>query len=252
MKVCTKCGMQIRDDAKFCDACGAQVLLPEETKSRACPNCGRYSENDVTFCSTCGTKLPVGRNGATVQNRTMHSTGMGYQRDSLNVGKPARTCPRCGRMMENAGYYCHHCQDAINNPMPVATLSVPCLLLSILCVIAIIYAPFIGSSTKYAVSLGAVLFRNLEYMVERQIMIFLLLFTVFVLNIATLCCACKKNNSAVFGSALTAGLLLLVFLVLACGGDNGKSMEYFQWGFWALLISNFIISMIAKMSEHSE
>src|SRR5262245_44197354 len=48
---CTSCGMDNREGAKFCDACG--TLLP-----LACPACGTANRPNAKFCNECGASLP--------------------------------------------------------------------------------------------------------------------------------------------------------------------------------------------------
>lgn len=49
---CSKCNVEISDDAKFCPVCGAKV----EPESK-CPNCGEKLDNGAKFCTKCGTKI---------------------------------------------------------------------------------------------------------------------------------------------------------------------------------------------------
>ena len=49
---CSKCNVEISDDAKFCPVCGAKV----EPESK-CPNCGEKLEDGAKFCTKCGTKI---------------------------------------------------------------------------------------------------------------------------------------------------------------------------------------------------
>jgi hypothetical protein len=48
--ICPKCG-QIAGQGKFCNNCGAPLMLLE------CPKCGAKSSADTRFCGECGTKL---------------------------------------------------------------------------------------------------------------------------------------------------------------------------------------------------
>lgn len=52
---CTKCGAEIKDGAKFCQACGAkQEMLGEE--KRFCKTCGAPLKPGAAFCTACGAK----------------------------------------------------------------------------------------------------------------------------------------------------------------------------------------------------
>lgn len=65
---CSKCGRKLSDDAKFCDACGAQVdevSHSENIKKDSykdgdvfkCPYCGEILPFDAIKCPTCGREL---------------------------------------------------------------------------------------------------------------------------------------------------------------------------------------------------
>jgi len=47
---CGNCGLDNRDGARFCRACGAPL-------NRACPACGTQAEADAKFCDACGSPL---------------------------------------------------------------------------------------------------------------------------------------------------------------------------------------------------
>jgi Double zinc ribbon len=46
---CQKCNHTNKDDAKFCNDCGAPLL-----KSKGCPSCEEINDNDAKFCDNCG------------------------------------------------------------------------------------------------------------------------------------------------------------------------------------------------------
>src|SRR5215470_6784187 len=48
--LCTSCGTENRDGAKFCDACGTALPL-------ACPSCGTANRPGAKFCNECGASL---------------------------------------------------------------------------------------------------------------------------------------------------------------------------------------------------
>jgi class 3 adenylate cyclase len=54
---CLKCGIDNREVARFCDACGAQL------QSR-CSSCGTLSRAGARFCDTCGASVAVPVSGA--------------------------------------------------------------------------------------------------------------------------------------------------------------------------------------------
>lgn len=51
-KTCPKCGKQNPKDAKFCNACGAEI--PERVK---CPYCQSENAKDSKFCNHCGKRI---------------------------------------------------------------------------------------------------------------------------------------------------------------------------------------------------
>src|SRR5712671_620622 len=48
--LCTSCGTENRDGAKFCDACGTPLPL-------SCPACGTANRPGAKFCNECGASL---------------------------------------------------------------------------------------------------------------------------------------------------------------------------------------------------
>src|SRR5712691_10108688 len=48
--LCTSCGTENRDGAKFCDACGTPLPL-------SCPSCGMENRPGAKFCNECGASL---------------------------------------------------------------------------------------------------------------------------------------------------------------------------------------------------
>src|SRR5262249_5259624 len=48
--LCTSCGTENREGAKFCDACGTPLPL-------ACPSCGAANRPGAKFCNECGASL---------------------------------------------------------------------------------------------------------------------------------------------------------------------------------------------------
>ncbi len=50
--VCSKCGKQLSNDAKFCSNCGSPVA-----KVKFCTNCGKQVASDAKFCPNCGKQL---------------------------------------------------------------------------------------------------------------------------------------------------------------------------------------------------
>jgi|GEM_PF-1636496 len=65
MKICTKCGKQLADNALFCNACGGKAAeweMPAAAplNAPACPSCGAPVKSGAVFCTVCGAKLAAG------------------------------------------------------------------------------------------------------------------------------------------------------------------------------------------------
>lgn len=50
--VCSECGTELQEDAKFCFNCGKKV-----GSGKRCPTCSTENSDDAKFCLNCGTKL---------------------------------------------------------------------------------------------------------------------------------------------------------------------------------------------------
>ncbi|MBM4240352.1 MAG: heavy metal-binding domain-containing protein [Euryarchaeota archaeon] len=61
--VCSNCGAENPEGAKFCSNCGKELaaeekdIEPEMESKNVCPNCGAENLEDSTFCVGCGSKL---------------------------------------------------------------------------------------------------------------------------------------------------------------------------------------------------
>jgi hypothetical protein len=55
---CNNCGIENKDDAKFCANCGSELQRLEEPKNtKTCFNCGFENTRDAKFCASCGVEL---------------------------------------------------------------------------------------------------------------------------------------------------------------------------------------------------
>lgn len=57
--VCQSCGAQLKEDALFCNCCGAGLDGEEEqpeTEWKICPDCGEKLPAENVFCNFCGKK----------------------------------------------------------------------------------------------------------------------------------------------------------------------------------------------------
>jgi class 3 adenylate cyclase/tetratricopeptide (TPR) repeat protein len=70
---CSKCGVDNRETARFCDGCGAQ------SESR-CPSCGQPARTGARFCGSCGTALQDRASVTTVESAFPVTPGAGERR----------------------------------------------------------------------------------------------------------------------------------------------------------------------------
>lgn len=60
MKTCPKCKKELRDEAKFCGACGFKFPLENSISNlngAKCPSCGTILKEGAKFCGKCGIKI---------------------------------------------------------------------------------------------------------------------------------------------------------------------------------------------------
>ena len=58
MKICTKCGRQVKDDAVFCSSCGSKFeAVSANTSVQFCSKCGNPLKPGAKFCSKCGNQI---------------------------------------------------------------------------------------------------------------------------------------------------------------------------------------------------
>lgn len=61
MKVCPKCGKELKDEAKFCGGCGYKFPVAAEPTSQesTCPSCGNPLKPGAKFCGKCGASVDI-------------------------------------------------------------------------------------------------------------------------------------------------------------------------------------------------
>jgi class 3 adenylate cyclase len=62
---CPKCDTENRESAKFCDKCGARLLL-------SCAACGAENRPDAKFCGECGASLNVALSAPALSTKAGH------------------------------------------------------------------------------------------------------------------------------------------------------------------------------------
>ena len=64
---CKNCGNELSSNALFCDNCGYEVNLYDETEEKLfCGNCGAEIENGAEFCGECGAAVNIHKNNDSV------------------------------------------------------------------------------------------------------------------------------------------------------------------------------------------
>ena len=79
---CPDCQNAITADAKFCPACGHQLLVYQQ-----CPQCGKNAPPHAKFCSSCG--------------------------QALSVKQSPAICPHCKTENLSKSKYCNQCGEKI-------------------------------------------------------------------------------------------------------------------------------------------
>ncbi|HAG04532.1 MAG TPA: hypothetical protein DCG28_03735 [Lachnospiraceae bacterium] len=104
MKICPKCGSQLRDDTVFCSRCGTNL---EATEKRFCPRCNaEIKSSDAIFCRSCGLKFD------NINRPIVH----------INNNIP-KICCHCGTLLRDENVrFCKLCGGeftAENKPLPL-------------------------------------------------------------------------------------------------------------------------------------
>ena len=60
--ICSGCGKEIADSAKFCKYCGAKIE-PPKPKKRFCTECGKELSENAKFCKSCGARVGAAPEG---------------------------------------------------------------------------------------------------------------------------------------------------------------------------------------------
>ena len=58
-KICSNCGKELSDNAKFCSKCGSKCeeVVQEKKVKRMCQKCGHELDEKMKFCPKCGTEI---------------------------------------------------------------------------------------------------------------------------------------------------------------------------------------------------
>jgi len=71
---CSSCGANLKEAARSCEFCAAEVTLEERRLSAVCPKCWARASTEASFCMECGIKIEV---------------------QALTALPAGTTCPRC-------------------------------------------------------------------------------------------------------------------------------------------------------------
>lgn len=90
--ICSKCGNEIADNAKFCRFCGAKAEPKkiEKTEKRICASCGAELKNHMKFCVSCGSAV-----------------------ESVKTDK--RICSVCGEELSQNVKFCRKCGTKVES-----------------------------------------------------------------------------------------------------------------------------------------
>lgn len=92
-----KCGVALREGAKFCAGCGKAVAtgrMPQQESQKFCMQCGSAFQEGAKFCMKCAHSLPGIEQAASTKVRC-DSCG-----ESLKTGM--KFCPKCGARVGQA------------------------------------------------------------------------------------------------------------------------------------------------------
>ena len=81
---CVKCNKEIKDNAKFCNHCGAAQPEKKTLAGNTCPNCGAPVSDTAKFCKACGTKLAAAEAAPAVE---MHKPNVEMHKPNTEAEK---------------------------------------------------------------------------------------------------------------------------------------------------------------------
>ncbi|GIK61874.1 MAG: zinc-ribbon domain-containing protein [Ignavibacteriota bacterium] len=76
--ICNSCGVNNKEENKFCINCGDELIVAENTSGNDCPNCGAENDEENKFCISCGHQLNKNagqRKNFAEQSKAVTSTG---------------------------------------------------------------------------------------------------------------------------------------------------------------------------------
>lgn len=97
---CQKCGSELRYGAKFCDNCGAAVLIKKQ-----CPKCGRIIDGNAIYCPFCNSSILEKE-----APKSKLADVEGLKNDFIK-------CPKCGNEYKATTPYCPTCGEKTSQPV---------------------------------------------------------------------------------------------------------------------------------------
>lgn len=90
-KICSNCGKELSDNAKFCSKCGSKCeeVVQEKKVKRMCQKCGHELDEKMKFCPKCGTEIKTveSRDKSKIEQVTeMASSGVMQAGSALTEG----------------------------------------------------------------------------------------------------------------------------------------------------------------------
>lgn len=96
IKICSKCGSQLEENAKFCAKCGAIIptIINSQTtvSGKICSKCGALLSEEMKFCNKCGTPIYGGNNVNHPISKSSYCHNCGSE-----IKEKVNFCPKCGK-----------------------------------------------------------------------------------------------------------------------------------------------------------
>jgi predicted amidophosphoribosyltransferase len=127
--LCPACGNALRAGVRFCGKCGhgldsGEAEMPQaevagrERAGDECPECGHSFEPGTLFCGRCGHRLGEEVEEPTEVRVEEPVLGEGARAEPLPGEVPPRTCPECGKSIEEDWRACPHCGARLATQCP--------------------------------------------------------------------------------------------------------------------------------------
>lgn len=108
---CSNCGGALRDAARSCDYCSAEITLEERRLDALCPGCGARMASDARFCMECGIEI-LPQALAPLREAASCPRCCGALRVRAWTGAQAIECSACGGLWLEPGSFERLCQRA--------------------------------------------------------------------------------------------------------------------------------------------